>query len=110
VSKEEHRQFRVPRLCQRYDHVNVVDIVIDLLDVEALAVRLPPAVEIQRVHRQPVLDELPRHPSVVAAVGVEAMTDSDNRPSRGGPPRSDEDVEPLRTFDLLFAFNRTENI
>ena len=55
------------------ERVDVVEIVGDRLDVEALAVGLAAAAQIERVDGEAARDELLGRPGVVAAVRVEAV-------------------------------------
>ena len=57
---------------------DVIDVVGELLDVEALAVGLAAAAKIERVDRKPAGGQLLGDPGVVAAVGVEAGHDHDD--------------------------------
>ena len=56
---------------------HVADVVRELLDVKALAVRLAAAAQIHRVHGETAGRELLGDPRVVAAVRIEAGHDDD---------------------------------
>ena len=68
---------------------DVGDVVGELRDVEALAVRFPAPAQIHRVDGQAQGDQLLRHPAVVAAVRVESGHDDDDAARTvGAAPRT----------------------
>ena len=79
VAEQVHRQPWFPRFHQRDEGGHVADVVPERVDVEALAVGLTATAQIQRVHRQPIGDQLLSRPRVVRAVGIEARNDHDRR-------------------------------
>ena len=78
VTEQEHRQAGLPRLRERHERRHVADVVGERLDVEALAVGLAAAAQVEGVDGEPGGRELLGHPRVVAAVRVEAGDDDDH--------------------------------
>src|SRR5262249_3064501 len=104
VTEHERRQTVLARFHQRDESRHVADVVVELLDVEALAVRAAAAAQIDRVRRQAVGRQLIRHPLVIAAVRVEAGNDRHYAARRlRRRPRSEEDVEPGDVGEVVLS-------
>src|SRR5947209_19969166 len=65
--------------------MHVVEIVLELLEVEPVAVGFAASVQVERVHGQPFGHELLGRPAVVPAVRLDAVTDDHD-----GARRSEE--------------------
>ena len=86
--------------------VDVVQVLGELLDVEAFAARPAAAAQVEGVDREAARRQLLAGPQVVAAVGVDPVTDGDD--GLGGtrrPPRPDEDLGASARY-RLFAHRR----
>src|SRR5581483_62739 len=84
VAEQVRGQAAFVCLDDRGDVRDVVDVVVERVDVEAFAVGLAAAPQVQRVHHQIGGGELFGHPFVVAAVRIEAGDDDDGGAGRGG--------------------------
>src|SRR5438445_7427441 len=85
---------------------DVADIVVERLDVEALAIGLTATAQIQCVHRQPICDELLSRPRVIRAVGIEARNDHDRRSRcETRTPGAEEDLKAC-AFERSLARDR----
>jgi hypothetical protein len=81
-----------------------IDVVGHLREVEALAVGLAAAVQVDGMDRQPLRQQLPRRPVVIAFVRLDAVHDADDGARRRGrDPRADEDLQPAADGDAFFA-------
>ena len=118
VAEDEHGEPRLPRLRQIHKSIHVAQIVPELLEVVTLAVRLAPAVQVQRVHREAAGHELVGRPEIMTAVGIETVDDHDHAAGLAfwtiafwtiafwtiafRTPGPDENLETLRPFDSFF--------
>ena len=90
---EEDLQPRVPLLCDHDHAADVGGILGDVLDVEPLALGLPPAAKVDGVDREAARRELFRCPGVLPAVRVDAVADRDH-PSRRAPGQPRAEMHP----------------
>src|SRR5262249_55357165 len=100
MSKQKHRPAGFARLHEPYEGREVVHIVGEFVDVEALAIRsaAPPMVE--GVGCQAACDQLLCCPQILAAVRIEPVRDDhDSARLRGRIPRSEEDIDPTNTLE-----------
>ena len=72
VTEQKKGQVRFSRFCHLDYRLNVSDVILKILNVEALAIRISASAQVDGVHGQTCCNKLLSHPRIVAAVGVEA--------------------------------------
>src|SRR4051794_38594013 len=68
MPKHEDRDPRMVRFCDLDDGCHIVDVVTELLDIVALAIRLSAPAQVERMHTNTIVRERLAYPLVVAAV------------------------------------------
>jgi hypothetical protein len=92
MSEQKDRQTGFARCRQLHESVDVAQVLLEAFDVEAFAVGLAAAAQVEGVDREAVRDQLLGNPDVVAAMRVEAMDEHYDRTRRHvGPPGANED-------------------
>src|SRR5579864_8581132 len=105
MAQKKYAQPRLFRLHEIHERTGVIDVIRKSADVEPLAVRLPSATQIHRIHGQPIGCELLTSPCVVATVSIESGDDryhAANRTFR--TPCAHEEVQASCSFDSFFRF------
>jgi hypothetical protein len=94
------------------DHIgDVRDIVGNVLDVEALALGLAPAAQVDGVHDEPLGGELLAGPDVLPAVRVQPVADGDDRAWRAlRPPGPQVKPEAARPGEVFFGHRSPPSI
>ena len=86
MTEQEDRQARVARFREFHDLGDVAHIVRNVLDIEALALGLSAAAQIERVDGEPGLHELLGRPDILTAVRIDAVADHDDSTRLAGLP------------------------
>jgi hypothetical protein len=103
----EDRQTGMARLGDLHGARQVGNIVGDILDVEALALRLAAAAQIEREYRMALLHQFAGGPEILAAMGVHAVADHDDGARCAvGLPRAQVDLEVALAVECLFGCDR----
>src|SRR5207237_2728849 len=79
VPEQEELEPGMARFRDRYRACDVCDVIRDILDIEALAFRTPPAAQVERENRIAAPDQLIRRPEMLPAMRIDAVADDHHR-------------------------------
>src|SRR5215472_12377456 len=79
MTEQKKGQSRFSRSCLVDNGLDVLDVILKLVNVEALAIRTAAAAQVHGVDGQALCGQLLGYPSVVATMGVKTRNDDDHR-------------------------------